>query len=101
MSSNKKPEPERHQYCGNALSPSHKLGTASSSVTKAQSVLLNVKEVSILTSMSRSSIYNMRRTKTFPQPVRTGARAVRFVRADVEAWIGQRPSVRTTKSEVV
>lgn len=53
-----------------------------------QPELLNVHEVAKITSYkSRATIYNLMKSAGFPSPVRVGARTVRWLRADVDAWI--------------
>tara|TARA_R110000851_G_scaffold165169_2_gene309940 strand:+ start:149902 stop:150096 length:195 start_codon:yes stop_codon:yes gene_type:complete len=53
-----------------------------------QTELLNVHEVAKITNYkSRASIYNLMKSASFPVPVRVGARTVRWLRADVDAWL--------------
>lgn len=53
-----------------------------------QPELLNVHEVAkILSYKSRATIYNLMESAGFPSPVRVGARTVRWLRADVVAWV--------------
>lgn len=42
------------------------------------------------TGLSRSSIYEMMKHGQFPAPVKLGERAVGWVEAEVEAWLGER-----------
>ena len=41
------------------------------------------------TGLSKSGIYQRIRARTFPQPVRLGARAVGFVEREVEAFLSE------------
>ena len=54
-------------------------------------MLLKSEEVSELVKLSRPTIYKMMSAGRFPRPVKIGSRAVRWRRADVEAWIEERP----------
>ena len=54
-------------------------------------MLLKVAEVSDLVKLARPTIYRMMAAGKFPRPVKLGARAVRWRRADVETWIEERP----------
>ena len=48
--------------------------------------LLNLKEVSSLLSMSRSTIYKRISEGTFPGPIRIGPRSVRWRSSEIEGW---------------
>jgi prophage regulatory protein len=50
-------------------------------------VLLRLKEVTRLTALSRSTIYNYISENRFPEAVLVGDRSVRWLRSEVEAWI--------------
>ena len=52
-------------------------------------LLIPIGTVSREVSLSKSSIYRMMATGTFPKPVRIGARAVRWVATDIEKWLKQ------------
>lgn len=54
--------------------------------------LLRRKEVEERTGLSRSSIYLAMSQKTFPRPLRVGARAVRWRVDEIDAWVGSRPT---------
>lgn len=54
------------------------------------SPLIDRKEVSRLTTKSRSTIYRDVRDGTFPAPVQVGARGVAWRLADVLTWIESR-----------
>ena len=53
--------------------------------------LLDIKEVRARIRCSRSSIYKKLKEGTFPQPVKIGARAVRWWESEIEAWRATRP----------
>ena len=55
-----------------------------------KSPLLTIGQVCELTSLGKSSIYNLIKDGHFPKPVHLMAHASRWVRADVEAWIQAR-----------
>lgn len=47
---------------------------------------LRLPEVKALTGLSKTSIYELIRGKSFPAPVRLGPRAVAWVRSEVRQW---------------
>lgn len=49
--------------------------------------IMTEKEVLELIGYGRTSLWKMRRSGTFPAPIDSGLRAVRFRRSEVEAWI--------------
>lgn len=49
--------------------------------------ILRRKEVEARTGLSRSTIYERIRARTFPAPVSLGAKAVGWVEAEVDAWL--------------
>ena len=53
--------------------------------------LLRLNEVITRTGLSRSSIYRMMRDGSFPEPLKIGARAVRWPESEIEAWLASRP----------
>ena len=54
---------------------------------KQPSDLIRIKEVMLMTSLSRSSIYTLRNNGDFPSPIHLSSRSVAWVRSDVENWI--------------
>ena len=58
--------------------------------TKPRPRLLRISEVVALTGLSRSTIYEWSADGRFPPPVRLSGRAVRWVEAEVEAWLRER-----------
>lgn len=56
--------------------------------------LLRRREVERRVGRSRSSIYALIADGRFPRPVRVGARAVRWVEAEVDSWIAARIAER-------
>ena len=55
-----------------------------------KSPLLTIDQVSELTSLGKSSIYELIKQGKFPKPVRLMAHASRWERAKVEAWVAAR-----------
>ena len=53
--------------------------------------LLRREEVEARTALSRTSIYRKMRESTFPEPRKIGARGVRWLESEIEAWIADRP----------
>lgn len=53
-------------------------------------VILRLPGVKGRTGLSRSSIYDKVKRGEFPEPVRLGERAVGWVEAEIEAWLGAR-----------
>jgi prophage regulatory protein len=54
-------------------------------------ILISIKDAAALTSLSRTSINNLRNAGNFPAEVILGEKRVAFVRAEVIAWIDSRP----------
>ena len=52
--------------------------------------LLTAKEVEALVRMSRQGIFKLRQAGHFPQPSKVGIRALRWSKAEVEAWFENR-----------
>jgi prophage regulatory protein len=57
------------------------------------SLFLRMPSVMRLTGLGRSTIYRMMAEHTFPCPVRLGARAVAWRRADLDRWSEARPVI--------
>ena len=53
--------------------------------------LLRLREVIALTGLSRSTIYRKMRDGTFPDALKIGARAVRWLESEIQAWLAARP----------
>jgi prophage regulatory protein len=51
---------------------------------------LRLPQVKAVTGLSKSSLYALMREKSFPAPVRLGARAVAWVRSEVNQWAAER-----------
>ena len=51
---------------------------------------LRLPEVKAITGLSKSSLYALIKEKSFPAPVRLGARAVAWVRSEVRQWAAER-----------
>ena len=63
-------------------------------------VLLKLKDVMLMTGLSRSGIYNRMNSKsryydwTFPRQIMTGPRSVAWVKSEIEDWIDSRMKMR-------
>jgi prophage regulatory protein len=55
--------------------------------------LLRLEEVIEMTGLSRSSIYRYEGNSAFPKRRRTGPNTVRWLEADVVAWMESRPVI--------
>ena len=53
--------------------------------------LLRRQEVEERCQLSRSTLYRMMREGEFPEPIKVGARAVRWPELEIEAWLSDRP----------
>jgi prophage regulatory protein len=51
---------------------------------------LRLPEVKAVTGLSKTSIYELIREKSFPAPVRLGPRAVAWVKSEIRQWVVQR-----------
>ena len=51
---------------------------------------LRLPEVKAMTGLSKSSLYALIKEKSFPAPVRLGARSVAWVRSEVRQWAAER-----------
>ena len=49
--------------------------------------LLKIHKVCERTALARSTVYSKIANKTFPEPIKTGARGVAWVETEIEAWI--------------
>lgn len=52
--------------------------------------LLKLPDVIALTTLSRSTIYQMMSDKEFPRPIKLGKRAVAWRKTDITAWLESR-----------
>ncbi|MYE06572.1 MAG: AlpA family transcriptional regulator [Chloroflexi bacterium] len=50
-----------------------------------------IKDLTVITGMSVSTIYSWMAQGTFPRPVQLGPRAVGWRAEDIDAWKAQRP----------
>jgi prophage regulatory protein len=55
--------------------------------------LLRLEEVIAMTGLSRSSIYRYESKSAFPRRRQTGPNTVRWLEADIDAWIESRPAL--------
>ena len=53
--------------------------------------LLRLSEVQTRTALGRTTIYRKMREGSFPEPLKIGARAVRWPESEIEAWLASRP----------
>ena len=53
---------------------------------------LRLPDVKLVTGLSKSSLYALIRTESFPAPVRLGPRTVAWVRSEVKEWAVERIS---------
>ena len=60
--------------------------------------LLTRREVEARCRLARTTLYKMMREGQFPCPIRIGARAVRWLQSEVEAWIQSRPRATGDRS---
>jgi prophage regulatory protein len=74
--------PQSHK---SAEASQHGISSNSDDVT-----FLRLPEVKAITGLSKSSLYALIREKSFPAPVRLGARAVAWVRSEVRQWAAER-----------
>lgn len=52
--------------------------------------ILRIKEISELLSLSKSTIWRLRREGNFPEPLQLGPRSVGWYESDVMEWIKSR-----------
>ena len=53
--------------------------------------LLRREEVEVRCAITTSTLYRMMRAGDFPEPIRIGSRAVRWLRNEVNDWLDSRP----------
>ena len=61
-----------------------------SSTAVDEVVFIRLPEVKAVTGLSKTSIYELIRVKTFPAPVRLGPRSVAWVKAEIRDWAVER-----------
>ena len=54
-------------------------------------MLLTRKQLEERFGLSRSSIHKLMRAGELPEPVRIGPRAIRWIEAEIVAWLASRP----------
>ena len=54
--------------------------------------LLRRKEVETRCGIARTTIYRLMRCGEFPEPLKVGPRAVRWLESEIETWLAERPS---------
>ena len=67
-----------------------KKGPNASSIDFDDVIFLRLPEVKAVTGLSKSSLYALIRERSFPPPVRLGARAVAWVKSEVRQWAVER-----------
>jgi prophage regulatory protein len=66
-----------------------------------EAIFLRLPAVKALTGLSKSSLYALIRTHSFPAPVRLGPRTAAWVRSEVKEWAEERVlSSRSVPSEL-
>ena len=53
--------------------------------------LLRRKEVETRCGIARTTIYRLMRCGQFPEPLKVGPRAVRWLESEIETWLAERP----------
>ena len=61
--------------------------------------VLRLPRVQARTGLSRSSIYMRVANRSFPQPIRLGARAVGWIESEVDAWIREQIAASRSSAE--
>ena len=59
--------------------------------------LLPRREVEAATGLRRSFLYELMQAGRFPQPVRVGGRAVRWLESEIEQWVESRPRAGSSR----
>lgn len=59
----------------------------------SQPAILRLPVVLEMTGLSRTTIWRQVKAGTFPGPIKLGARAVGWLRSEVEDWIQSQPAV--------
>ena len=65
--------------------------TDNSDSARRRPVMLSMREVTVLTTYSRPSIYRLIATRGFPRPIKMGDVKIAFLADEVEAWLKSRP----------
>ena len=53
--------------------------------------LLRREEVETRCGIARTTIYRLMRCGEFPEPLKVGPRAVRWLESEIETWLAERP----------
>ena len=53
--------------------------------------LLRRQEVETRCGIARTTIYRLMRCGEFPEPLKVGPRAVRWLESEIETWLAERP----------
>ena len=65
--------------------------TDNSDSARRRPVMLSMREVTVLTTYSRPSIYRLIATRGFPRPIKMDDVKIAFLADEVEAWLKSRP----------
>jgi prophage regulatory protein len=66
-------------------------------VKAMQPVLVDMKKVCAMTSLSRAMVNRYRAEQRFPRPVSLGEKRIAFVAAEIDQWIQERINARQSK----
>ena len=84
-------EPEWWKALRPVLLPKRQIGVQQmKNMEHMEQTILRLREVKRMVGLSRSSIYNAIARNDFPRQISLGARAVGWVRTEVEAWVNRR-----------
>lgn len=56
--------------------------------------LLKLKDIIVMTSLSKASVYRQMNAGTFPLPIRIGPRSVSWILSEIEEWIESKKALR-------
>jgi prophage regulatory protein len=59
--------------------------------TRPDDRLLRLSEVRTRTALARTTIYRKMREGSFPEPLKVGVRAVRWLESEIDSWLSSRP----------
>ena len=62
--------------------------------------LIRRREVEEMTDLSKTTIYRLMRQSDFPEPLKMGARAVRWNKDEIEDWVAKRERASRRASRI-